>query len=203
MDNMKTALEEGTGMTLCEGCQKPTPDHDLVHYGSADSFRTLCLRCVNEDMAERCDVDFEHVQFEPITMTDHAGAVHEFHFSTRLLGDICSLEAFELRGGSRSGYQFQAIGDAEADLWELMAKLIERIRRALSVSYLCEDRGELHIAGQSVSGRISCELDGDGFFSPALIVDGRDISWEEFGRMLSTFEGWQFKLQILDPSDAA
>lgn len=135
-------------------------------------------------------------------MVDNAGALHEFHFSTRLLGGITSLEAFELPAGSHGGYQFQVVGEAEADLWNLMAQLIERIRRALSVSYLCEDRGELHIAGQSVCGQISCESDEDGFFSPALVIDGREVSWEEFGRMLTTFEGWQFKLQILDPSDA-
>ena len=202
MRKMRTPLEQMPNMTPCEGCKKPTPDHDLVHYGSADSFRTLCLQCVNEDMAQRCGVDFEHVQFQPIAMADHAGTLHEFHFSPRLLGDIISLEAFELRAGSRGGYEFQVVGDAEADLWELMAKLIERIRRALSVSYLCEDHGELHIAGQSVCGKISSARDEDGFFSPALIIDGREVSWEEFGRMLTTFEGWQFKLQILDPSDA-
>jgi hypothetical protein len=32
-------------------------------------------------------------------------------------------------------------------------------------------------------------------------VDGREISWEEFGRMLLTFEGGQFKLQIFDRSE--
>ena len=30
---------------------------------------------------------------------------------------------------------------------------------------------------------------------------GREISWDDFGRMLMTFEGWQFKLEIGDPSD--
>ncbi len=33
-----------------------------------------------------------------------------------------------------------------------------------------------------------------------LVIDGRDVSWEEFGRMLMTFEGFQFKLEIVDKS---
>jgi len=36
---------------------------------------------------------------------------------------------------------------------------------------------------------------------PLLIVDGREITWEEFGRMLMSFEGWQFKLEIRDQSE--
>ena len=36
---------------------------------------------------------------------------------------------------------------------------------------------------------------------PLVVIDGREISWEQFGRMLMTFEGWQFKLQIFDRSE--
>jgi hypothetical protein len=36
---------------------------------------------------------------------------------------------------------------------------------------------------------------------PLLVIDGRDVSWEEFGRMLMTFEGWQFRMEIGDPSE--
>jgi hypothetical protein len=36
---------------------------------------------------------------------------------------------------------------------------------------------------------------------PLIVVDGRAITWEEFGRMLMTFEGWQFKLEIRDKSE--
>jgi hypothetical protein len=39
--------------------------------------------------------------------------------------------------------------------------------------------------------------------TPLLVIDGREITWEQFGKMLMTFEGWQFKLQLLDRSDEA
>jgi hypothetical protein len=32
-------------------------------------------------------------------------------------------------------------------------------------------------------------------------MSGREISWEQFGRMLMSFEGWQFKLEIRDRSE--
>jgi hypothetical protein len=36
---------------------------------------------------------------------------------------------------------------------------------------------------------------------PVLVIDGRDVSWEELGRMLMTFEGWQFRMVIRDRSE--
>jgi hypothetical protein len=27
-----------------------------------------------------------------------------------------------------------------------------------------------------------------------LVIDGQEVSWDEMGRMLMTFEGWQFRL---------
>jgi hypothetical protein len=37
--------------------------------------------------------------------------------------------------------------------------------------------------------------------TPLLLIDGWEVSWEEFGRMLMTFEGWQFRMEIGDRSD--
>ena len=36
---------------------------------------------------------------------------------------------------------------------------------------------------------------------PLLIIDGREITWDELGRMLMSFEGWQFKLTVADKSE--
>jgi len=36
---------------------------------------------------------------------------------------------------------------------------------------------------------------------PPIVVDGREITWDRFGRMPMTFEGWQFKLEIRDQSE--
>jgi hypothetical protein len=34
-----------------------------------------------------------------------------------------------------------------------------------------------------------------------MLIDGQEVPWEEFGHILMTFEGWPFKLEILDPGD--
>ena len=46
-------------------------------------------------------------------------------------------------------------------------------------------------------GRIDWD-DGEDGQVPLVVIDGREIAWDDFGRMLMTFEGWQFKLEIFD-----
>ena len=89
---------------LCHTCREPTPPHDMIHYGSIEiSYRDLCSRCFNEEVAREGGLNFEHVRFDPVKMTDVAGAFHEFHFRLHLLGDRVSMEDFELKRGRARG----------------------------------------------------------------------------------------------------
>jgi hypothetical protein len=186
----------------CDTCQQAIAVGDHVAYGSIESgYRQLCGRCFNEEIARANGVDFQHVQFDPVEMLDADGQRHEFHFRVHLLGDRVSLESFEQCEDEPGGYQFQALAGAEADLFGLLAQLIERMRRALSVRHL-EEEGQfgLSIADFLVRGRIDWDRAEDGRV-PLLVIDGRDVTWEQFGRMLMRFEGWQFKLEIRDRSE--
>jgi hypothetical protein len=99
-------------------------------------------------------------------------------------------------------YTFEILGDPEGDLFALMAQLVERMRRALARQHLERDEGsaELRIAEFLVRGRIDWDENEDGHL-PLLVIDGREVTWEQFGQMLMSYEGWQFKLEIKDPSD--
>ncbi len=176
--------------------------YDSVHYGSMETgYRDLCHRCFNEEVALAGRLEFQHVQFEPVDMTDAAGQSHRFHFSVRLFGDGVALDAFELKNGDPGGHEFQAIGDADCDLFGLLARLVKRIRRGLAQRHLKEeDRFGLSIADFLVRGRITWDSAEDGHV-PLLVIDGREVTWDQFGRMLMTFEGWQFKLEIRDKSE--
>jgi hypothetical protein len=84
-----------------------TPSHDITHYGSIETgYKNLCSLCFNAEVAKRCGLDeFENIRLEPITMTDDTGQSREFHFVTRLLGNMLSLEAFELQDSVPAGYK--------------------------------------------------------------------------------------------------
>jgi hypothetical protein len=49
-----------------------------------------------------------------------------------------------------------------------------------------------------VRGRIESDPGGE---TPVLVVDGRKISWDAFGRMVATYMGFQLKLELRDLSD--
>jgi hypothetical protein len=58
------------------------------------------------------------------------------------------------------------------------------------------DRVELRDAAAPSTG----EPDDDRRV-PMVVIDGREISWDELGRMVAAFEGWQFKLEFRDRSE--
>lgn len=198
---MKNEGEEDN-TRVCEACGTAVPSYDLVSCGSIErGYRELCNRCFNAEMASLLGLKpFEHVQLQPIVMTDAGGAKHEFHFTNKLLGDVMVLEAFELKTGVPGGYQFEIVGEPGDDPLPLLGSLIARMRRSLSVRYLVSDEDSVGIAGLTVCGRIEWDAVGDGRV-PLLVIDGRDVTWNEFGRMLMGFEGWQFRLDIRDRSD--
>jgi hypothetical protein len=141
------------------------------------------------------------IEFRPVRLMDCDGQPHDFHFSLRYFPGGVALNAFELRGGIRAGYEMQVIGIPDDDPLLLLARLIEKLRRMLSVKHLrSSDQGAAAFAGDTAQGRIEWDEDQNGEV-PMLIIDGKEVTWRQFGRMLMTYEGWQFKLQIRDISE--
>jgi hypothetical protein len=187
----------------CEGCGRQVPSFAVVEYGSIEAgYKRLCRRCFNSEAATAAGLtDFEHVEFDPIRLKDTDGKFHEFHFTTFLFGTGVALDAFELRKGVPAGYRFQVIAGPEEDPLAMLGRLIAKIQRALAVKHLEDSEYGLQI-GQAgvVRGFIDWDDAQDGRL-PLLVIDGREISWDDFGRCLMTFEGFQFKLEIRDKSE--
>lgn len=164
--------------------------------------RLLCATCFNREMAQRTGLDdFSEVKFEPVRLTDANGIGHEFHFRSLLFGDKLSLEAFESMGEEEpSGFRFEIIGDPLSDQLTLLGELIEKMRRSLAIVHIKDSDLGLQIVDETVRGRI--EWDGlEDSRMPCVVIDGRRVEWDELGHMLMTFEGWQFKFEVRDPSD--
>jgi hypothetical protein len=51
-----------------------------------------------------------------------------------------------------------------------------------------------------VCGRIEWDESEDGRV-PLLVIDSQEVSWDEFGRMLMSFEGLQIRVVIRDRSE--
>ena len=194
-------------LAICQRCGNQVQRHDLVHYTVESGSQELCTRCFNTEVAERTGVDnFDNHAIDPISLKDVAGVSHTFHFRTRLMGaDMVVLEAFELEGSTPSGYRIQMVAIPEEDRFTHLGRLVQKIRRSLAVGYLADTVHGLQIKDMEVHGLIEADLSDEADLldprAPMLIIDGRDVTWEEFGHMLMSFEGYQFKLHIKDPSD--
>jgi hypothetical protein len=189
----------------CEYCGNEAPGYDVIYLAaSGNDTRRLCTRCFNELMARQTGLAFDHPVFAPVSLEDAVGVCHQFHFRVRHGGDHIALDAFELKEGSPGGYEFQVLGDPEGDPSELFQRLVQRVQRALARQHI--EVGSLgpQIAASDgrwiVRGQIDWDEDADERV-PRLVIDGRCYSWNEVGRMLMTFEGFNVRMEVHDRSD--
>jgi hypothetical protein len=196
-------------------------------YLNTDKSPFLCLRCYNKSIAEVIGLDFDHVSFDPITLVDKEGKNHTFRFQTRLFGFDVHIQAREFRNDVPKGYVFSIHGNAEDDQFELFSKLVEHMRRAMERQHIVSidssdlfavlyernhpaiELKDIKISGMSryditdkgiVRGHIAWD-NGTDAEVPCLVIDGKELSWNEFGRMLMMYEGLHFKLEIFDGSE--
>jgi len=189
----------------CEICGSHVPGYDTVYLSSEENLALVCLKCYNQRISEATGFDYEHVEFEPIVIKDIDGHDHKFHFTVRLLGDRVVIYAFEFKDSYPGGYEFSAIGNIEEEVFELFGKLFERVRRALNRKhiYWCETTQNWQITNDNlVRGKIGCDHESSEYErQPLIVIDGKEISWNQFGQMLMTYEGFNFKLETFDMID--
>ena len=185
----------------CDECGKEIK-HRSVHLTNSDGDpgRLLCLECYNREMAAIANVEFEHPTFPTVLLTDVDGEEHRFDFAVQLFGYRVTIEAYELE--VEHGYRFEIGGNPE-DVQKLFNKLLGRMRRGLSRKHIeVDESGEMPdmLDEMEARGRIEWDDESDGQL-PLLVIDGKPVTWHQFGQILSSFEGWQFMLEIKEPTD--
>jgi hypothetical protein len=188
----------------CTTCGAQVAHWDGTQTGGLEAPRFLCQRCFNTETGERAGVPYKHVDLEPVVLRDGWGKAHTFHFRVRALGGgVLYLDAFELVDSLPGGYEFQAIGHDGEDALELFQQLYQRLRRELGRSHLEKHKrwGVRHVTEEGVvRGRITADL-GTEPRLPAVVIDGRELTWREFGEIVTSREGCLFKLEFYDRSE--
>lgn len=162
----------------------------------------LCGPCWNKIVSEDMGFDFKTIELKPITLRDCKRKPHEFHFFTHMISPWLSIKAYEVINGKREGYEFSVSASHDCDQSNLILDLYEKMKRGLSKKYLKKYDIGTGIKDKCVVGRVEWDDDYGGEI-PKLCIDGEQVTWNEFGKMLMSFEGWQFKLDMIDPSDEA
>jgi len=189
---------EGEHRQHCVVCGTSYRGFEGVFFGDQGEH---CLPCFNKKVARQMGIAFDQVDLQPVTLKDVDGGPHTFHVQSRLAATGLVVEAFEIDDEVPRGYRFSVIGDFEADAVALFSDLYERMRQALSVKQL--RRGEFGWGidlDQTVSGRITSNPEDDEQM-PVVVIDGRELSWEELGHMLMTYEGFTLDLRVRDSID--
>ena len=144
--------------------------------------------------------DFDTIELKSITLEDCKGKPHEFHFFTQLGPSGLAINVREMIRRGQVGYSFSTHGPHGCSQEDLILDLYEKMKRGLLKKYLEKYNGQDVIKDRQAVGRIEWDDDYSGEI-PRLVIDGRVVTWSEFGKMLMSFEGWQFKLDMIDSSE--
>jgi len=187
----------------CTRCGNEVPGYEGVHQsdGKGGDLGFVCGRCWTEILSEHSGQELTHLEVDPISIEDFRGQAHVFNFRYNPVPR--GLRAFEVKEGAPCGYEFSVMAEGDETNVSLVGRLLEKVRKGLSCQNLepCDiTTGGLAIKDMTVRGRIEWDEEEDARI-PCLIIDGKPISWKQFGYMLKSFEGWQFRLEILDESE--
>jgi len=192
----------------CEQCNCEVNPFEGVHLTLEEGTIFLCSKCYNQRAAEYAGMDFTHISFDPEIFKDTDGQEHLFYFTTHLFGDRISMEAVEkMEDDDVEGYRFCLIGDVEGgvpNVFNMFGQLIARIKRGLGRKHLEHGNyGRDQITDEGVvRGRITSDIKTSSNL-PILVIDGHEVSWHDFGDMVMTYEGFSFRLELIDRADEA
>lgn len=113
-------------------------------------------------------------------------------------------EAIEVvKSDEQEPYEFAVLSPFDTDIEYAELQLKAKIKRGINKRYLTTHEGVLSLTKDNeLVGRIAWNEDPDtADHSMALVVDGKRVTKEEFWKILSQYEGWQFKLKIVDRTE--
>jgi hypothetical protein len=89
------------------------------------------------------------------------------------------------------GYEINAFSETSPYL--ALGEIRKKIRKALSVKYLDLSGNSVTLTHEKMYGSLIYDRESE---SHGLLVDGRFLSMDEFERILSGYEGWEFDFSI-------
>jgi hypothetical protein len=189
-------------MNLCEICQK---NEARVHLKMSETkTRHICMECHNNQMAEEMEIKLIPFREGEYEFTGARGKKYRFYIDRRVDPVGIRFEANEITAGDSGGFRVAVMDGVDGDQQRLFEKLKQKVEKTICKRYL---KTATHPYGgkwisfkeDDVAGRI--EYDEEQYEIPKVVIDGKEFTWKEFGRMLNTYQSFQFKLRIYDITD--
>ena len=185
-------------MNKCEICQKNEVN---IHLMLTDGSKAICWECNNVLMAEELGIQLEPFDNGVYEYTGMNGKKHKFKIYKIVNPVGIGFEANEITEDGYPGYKVCILGELDCDQKNLFYQLEAKIKKTISRKYLQtasvpDGEARILLKNDDAVGRFEyAEFDGE---IPLVIIDGQTFSWEELGRMINIYEGFQFKLSIHD-----
>ncbi|MDI6880520.1 MAG: hypothetical protein QMC95_16915 [Desulfitobacteriaceae bacterium] len=189
-------------MSLCEICKTNAVRVHLTI--SEEKTLHICMECNNNLTAEFMGIDLE--PFEP-GIYEFSGVrcnKHKFDIERNVNPMGIGYEASEVTEDGRPGFRVAVMDSVDCNQQLLLEKLKAKIKTTIFKRYLKTEMSpytgkQIIIKKNEVAGRLEYNDENDKF--PKLVIDGQEFSWEELGRMLNSYEGFQFQLKVFDITD--
>lgn len=135
---------------------------------------------------------------EAETFLDACGNKRRFVLEVYGGGPLTFLSAQEERADGRPGVRLYLQFDEATDI-PPYGPLRDKIRARLATRDLARDpdSGELQLLTGNIRAQLTCDPE-DSRELPAVLIDDRQISWEELGRLLSMYEGFGLRISVTD-----
>lgn len=195
----------------CGRCGTTVPAHEIItiERGSISPAEHICNDCNNQSIAGRMGVNYIPLRKKTLTITDNKGALRQFSLTQVIESTgigIIAKEVVEVAGNNTPGYRFSIHGDFQEKQNDILERLTQKIKKNTSAQYISTRKFAGHsistVNGFKVAGRLEpSESGGDSNSLPVFVVDGKAYTWEELGRILKRFEGFQFKFDFLEMTE--
>ncbi len=182
-------VQAGTG---CRECGRVPADQWLSNVGP------LCDLCLDVRIAALTGMPRLPVAPGPVEVVGEDGSRHVLRYRLWRAPTGISVRLVEERRDTDDGFEFTVLGDHDADVDQMAARVRAEAEAEIGRCYLEPDPhgAGWKVANREAAGRLVADLEGGPM---RVVVDGRTLSWDELGEALSSFEGWRFHLIIDDP----
>jgi hypothetical protein len=184
-------------MSICDRCKKQEAKIIMTYEDGNEHF---CLSCYNKQMETELNMKLAQ-QPDSFSVNDHNGKSRSFHVQVKLDSIGIFMEAVEKVD---NGYLFGVHGERACNQAELFAKLVDKVKRGIQTTYVTERRTPdgyqiQTIKDDQVVGRLDYDpLNEDG---PLVVIDGKPYTWEQLGRLVRQFEGFQVQMKFFDGTE--
>jgi hypothetical protein len=157
--------------------------------------RVLCDRCADRRLATATGWPELPPAPGPEVLIGPDGRRHEMTYRLIRMPGAIRAVAEERNAPSASGYEVTLTADHRDDPSALAARLVAATHAVIGRRFLeATDRGDWALSSDEAWGRL--EEDDEPYELPRVVIDGRSLSWDEFGRLLQAYVGWDFHLRL-------